>query len=112
LTLSPRPGIACAVVRIGRHTLASAKTKATSGLPGVSEGLSARVSRAYPPGAIVQGIPLARRQALRYLVHDLDDLPHDITAVATGGIFEQIAGRRADYRLSVVSVRKIPIEVV
>jgi hypothetical protein len=70
-------------------------------------------SRAYPPGAIVQGILLlARRQALRYLVHDLDDLPHDITAVAPGGIFEQIAGRSADYRLSVVSVRKIPIEVV
>ena len=77
------------------------------GLIGARGGRSA-----YPPGAIVQGIPLAWRQALRYLVHDLDDLPHDITAVATGGIFEQIAGRRADYRLSIVSVRKIPIEVV
>ena len=60
------------------------------------------VSRAYPPGAIVQGIPLARRQALRYLVHDLDDLPHDITAVAPSGALEQISNRRADCHLSIV----------
>jgi hypothetical protein len=40
--------------------------------------------------------------------HDLDDLSHDITAVAAGGIFEQIA----DLRLGVVRTAKSPIQLI
>jgi len=53
-----------------------------------------------------------RRQAARYLVHDRNDLPHNITAVAAGGIFEQIAHRGADLRLGVVWTAKIPIDLI
>ena len=52
-----------------------------------------------PPGnVVVEGILLAaRRQSARYLVHNLNDLPHDITAVATGGALEQIAKSRREF---------------
>jgi hypothetical protein len=51
---------------------------------------------------IVDGIRFARRQPARDLVHNLNDLPHDITAIATGGGLEQIRHRGADLRLSIV----------
>jgi hypothetical protein len=31
---------------------------------------------------------------VRYLAHQIDDLPDDITAIAAGGVVEQIANRR------------------
>jgi hypothetical protein len=47
----------------------------------------------------------ARWQAARYLAHDRDDLLHDVTAVAAGRAFEQVADRGADLRLGVVFTR-------
>jgi hypothetical protein len=41
----------------------------------------------------------ARRQAARNLAHDRDDLLHDVTAVAAGCAFEQVADRGADFSL-------------
>jgi hypothetical protein len=62
--------------------------------------------------AVVQGTLAARRQSARYLVHDLDDIPHDITAVAAGGALEQIANRRANLCLSIIGAGEIPIVLI
>jgi len=63
--------------------------------------------------AIVQRIlATTKRQAARCLIHDRNDLPHNVTAVAAGGIFEQIAHRGADLRLGVVWTAKIPIDLI
>src|SRR5690242_16451454 len=43
-----------------------------------------------------------RRQASRHLVHDGDDLLHDVTPVAAARAFEQVADRGADLCLGVV----------
>jgi hypothetical protein len=43
------------------------------------------VARSATRHFIVEGIRPARREPARDLVHDLNDFPHDITAVATGG---------------------------
>jgi hypothetical protein len=48
---------------------------------------------------IVEGILAARGQADHYLVHNFNDLPNNIAAVAAGTLFEQILNRRADCRL-------------
>lgn len=61
----------------------------------------ASVPRLAAGHAIVQGILATRRQAPRYVVHDRNDLPHNITAVAAGGTFEQIAHCGPDLRLGV-----------
>ena len=50
---------------------------------------------------IVEGILAARGQADHYLVHNFNDLPNNIAAVAAGTLFEQILNRRADYSLGV-----------
>ena len=47
-------------------------------------------------------------QAACYLADDIEDLPHDITAVAAGGALEQIADGRADLCLGVVGAGEIP----
>src|SRR6516162_2323067 len=63
--------------------------------------------------AIVQRIlATTKRQAARCLIHDRNDLAHNVTAVAAGGIFEQIAHRGADLRLGVVWTAKIPIDLI
>jgi hypothetical protein len=54
----------------------------------------------------------ARRQSTRDLVHNLNDLPHDITAVTTGGALEQVANRRADCQLCIVGAGEFPIVLI
>jgi hypothetical protein len=66
------------------------------------EGLSARQF-------IVEWILAARRHPARDLAHNLNDLPHDITAVTTSGALEQIANRRADSHLGIVGTGEFPI---
>ena len=72
--------------------------------------------RGYPQSAtrqfIVEGIRTARRQPARDLVHNLNDLQHDIAAVATGGGLEQITNRGADLRLGIVGADEIPIVLI
>jgi len=46
----------------------------------------------------------ARRQAARHLGHDLNDLPHDITAVASGCAIEQVTDRGTDLCLCVAFI--------
>jgi hypothetical protein len=59
--------------------------------------------------AIVEGIIFAaRRQSARHLAHNLNDLPHDITAVTAGGPLEQIPDRCADFCLCVFGVGEFP----
>src|SRR5437879_5537725 len=62
--------------------------------------------------AVVEGIFAARRQSARDFAHNLNDLPHDITAVAAGGPFEQIPNRSADLCLCVVGVGEFPIVLI
>ena len=61
---------------------------------------------------IVEGIRLARRQPARDRVHNLNDLPQDITAIATGGALEQIGHRGANLRFSIVGASEIPIVLI
>jgi hypothetical protein len=46
----------------------------------------------------------ARRHAARHFSHDLNDLPHDITAVASGCAIEQVMDRGTDLCLCVVFI--------
>jgi hypothetical protein len=77
----------------------------TSSLAGVMKGLASRQ-------IIVQGVWLSSRQAVRNLAHDLDDVPHHVTASASGNFAQQVPNRRPDFRLGVAGVTKIPIELV
>jgi hypothetical protein len=63
--------------------------------------------------AIVEGIIFAaRRQSARDRAHHLNDLPHDITAVAAGGPSQQIPDRSADFCPCVVGVGEFPIVLI
>jgi hypothetical protein len=71
------------------------------------------VRRASSAGhAIVHGIRPPGWLSGRYLAHDLNDVPNDITAGATSRTFEQIANRGSDLGFGVIPVYKIPIELV
>jgi hypothetical protein len=61
---------------------------------------------------IVEGILAARRKSARDLVHNLNDLPRDITAVATGGALEQVANCGANSCLCIVGAGEIPIVLI
>jgi hypothetical protein len=56
---------------------------------------------------IVEGI-----MAADCLVHNLNDLPQGITAVAAGCTLEQVANRCADLGPCIISVAKMPIELI
>src|SRR4029077_4619069 len=95
----------------GRVNLRHIGTKKRRRVPSSATTARASVPRLATWHAIVQGIlATIRRQATRYRVHDRNDLPHNITAIAAGGIFEQIAHRGANLRLGVVWTAKIPIK--
>ena len=59
-------------------------------IPSLQVGLKrwASVPRLASGHAVVQRILAAGQQAARHLGHDLNDLPHDITAVASGCAIE------------------------
>ena len=59
---------------------------------------------------VVQGIRLAWWPAVRNLAQGFHDLQRNDVARRAGSAFEQIRHRGADLCLSVVVVRKIPIE--
>ena len=61
---------------------------------------------------VVEGVRLSGWQPARYLGHNLNDLPHDIAAVATDGDLEQVANCRANFRLGIVGAREIPIVLI
>jgi hypothetical protein len=80
----------------------------TSELPGVVE----RALRPSTADVIVERIGFPRWKSVRGIAHDRNDLFHDITAGATGSIFQQILDRRADLCFRIVTVYEIPIELV
>ena len=77
----------CGADQVRPLICAPRKNQNTGGRGLLRRGL--RSPRLATGHAIVQRIlATTRRQAARYLVHDPNDLPHNITAVAAGGIFE------------------------
>lgn len=83
-----------------RGLIASVRNGEGRQLGGLSD--TGRGKRLAAGHAVVQRVLTARRQVARHLVHDRNDLPHDVTPVAAGRAFEEIADRRPDFCLGVV----------